>query len=155
MQDCKEIQEFIKEASEEIVNGRQTGSESVPARIAERAIEILTEIKIRARMDFHEYQRSAMRTAKPDATIWEATMGLAGEAGETIDYLKKVYFHDHEYNPATLKKEIGDVLWYMALIAKIHGFSLQEVAELNIQKLWERYPEGFDPGRSRNRKNEK
>lgn len=78
-------------------------------------------------------------------------LGLAGEAGETLDIVKKWIFHGKELNPEHLKKEIGDVMWYIAMICYSMGFSLDEIMETNIEKLKNRYPNGFDTQRANNR----
>lgn len=69
--------------------------------------------------------------------------GLAGEAGEVCDLLKKVHGHGKPYDAGKLKKELGDVLWYVANLANIHGFTLSEVAQANVDKLRARHPSGF------------
>lgn len=109
-------------------------------------------------MELNKYQLMAMRTkgnkvfeSKLEQIVC-ASMGLAGEAGEVVDYIKKVNWHGHEFNKNKLAEEIGDVLWYVALMCDAIGISMDEVAEGNIAKLQERYPLGFDPERSKNRK---
>lgn len=108
-------------------------------------------------MEMIEYQQLAERTAKggQKGTVLmrfaNFGMGLAGEAGETCDYLKKVVFHGHELDKQTLSKELGDVLWYVATIATTAGLTMDEVAWTNIEKLRQRYPEGFSEDRSKNR----
>lgn len=106
-------------------------------------------------IDFNMYQELASRTAKANMSKNQAlanwSMGLTGEAGETVDYLKKVVFHGHELNREHVKKELGDVLWYVSQLASECGISLQEIADANIEKLRARYPEGFSSDRSVNR----
>ncbi len=83
-----------------------------------------------------------------------AGMGLAGEAGEVCDEAKKVAFHDKEMDRAALIKELGDVLWYFALMLDTHDLTLDEVMEANVFKLCDRYsrrhgdPEDVIAGRS-------
>lgn len=108
----------------------------------------------------NEYQKLAKRTLldvptqplSPEETmiIWNA-VGLAGEAGEIVDYLKKGIFHRHGYDSGILKGEIGDLLWYAAGLATQHGFTLEEAMEFNIAKLKNRYPDGFSTSDSINR----
>jgi NTP pyrophosphatase (non-canonical NTP hydrolase) len=109
-------------------------------------------------MDFVEYQKLAMRTAAkagPAEQLATAGLGVAGEAGEVADLIKKLLFHGHAFDAAAvdkLVKEAGDVLWYLALLADRlaeHGVTLDTIAAQNIAKLRARYPEGFDPERSR------
>lgn len=86
--------------------------------------------------------------------IINASLGLSGEAGELNDFLKKWIFHGHEMNEEAVKKEIGDCCWYIAMMCESFGFDLDEIMRMNIKKLEERYPEGFDPEKSINRKAE-
>lgn len=81
-----------------------------------------------------------------------AAIGIAGEAGEVADYVKKVIYHGHDLNESELVKELGDVLWYLTSMASAIGVDLSEVAYQNIVKLSERYPHGFSQEDSRNRK---
>ena len=109
-------------------------------------------------MNFEEYQKSALKTAggfpEEERKFWTmiTTLGLAGEAGEVADYIKKVFGHGHTLDAEKLKKELGDVLWYVSDICSKFGFSLDEVAKLNVEKLKARYPNGFSQAMSQNRK---
>jgi len=98
-------------------------------------------------MDFDDYQNLAVRTKNtdldPKLSQAVTALGLAGEAGETADYIKKVVGHDHPLDRDHVAKEIGDVIWYCASLCDEYGLSMQEVAEWNIEKLKKRYPEGF------------
>lgn len=98
------------------------------------------------------YQTDAARTIPswygPKEQLICGAMGLGGEAGEFLDEVKKILFHNREQDNTTLVKELGDVMWYCALAARALGHSLSSVAEQNIKKLRERYPDGFraEPG---------
>ena len=104
-------------------------------------------------MTMSEYQKAALRTAKDRqdffARLQEGALGLTGEAGEVAELIKKGVYHGHVLN--RIAEELGDVMWYVALIADAGGIDLDEVAQANIDKLWQRYPEGFDSQRSVNR----
>ena len=107
-------------------------------------------------MDFNEYEVLAMRTANPsmddsDCLIMGG-LGVSGEAGEISDMIKKVTFHGHSLDEDELIKEIGDVLWYLALLSKTAHTTLEEVAKRNIKKLENRYPNGFTFEASINRR---
>lgn len=96
-----------------------------------------------------------------DATIEEAIdaggvinacLGLSGEVGELNDMIKKWIFHMSEIDREHLKKEAGDICWYIALFCHSMNFSLEEIMEKNIEKLRKRYPEGFDTAKANNRR---
>ena len=109
-------------------------------------------------MDLNEYQRLAHKTQNPHLTAREiyaqCAMGLAGETGEVADLLKKYLFHGHFIDKEKVKRELGDVLWYVAELAGACGFTMTDVAGANIAKLMDRYPDGFSEERSRNRASE-
>lgn len=101
-------------------------------------------------MKMNEYQELARTTSGADSLVM-AAMGLSGESGEFIDAIKKHEFHGHELNVAELRKELGDILWYVAEAASVLNIDLNDIAEENINKLRRRYPEGFSSERSVNR----
>lgn len=72
-------------------------------------------------------------------------LGVAGEAGEVADLIKKHLFHDKPLDDAALLRELGDVLWYLSYLAQATGHTLEEVALANVEKLRKRYPNGFSP----------
>lgn len=79
-------------------------------------------------------------------------LGLVGEAGEVADYIKKGVFHLHGVDTEKVKDELGDVMWYVSTLATILNLSLTDIMEYNINKLSNRYPNGFTPEDSKNRK---
>ena len=105
-------------------------------------------------MTLDDYQQLAARTMgprTPERQLANAALGLAGEAGEVADMLKKHLFHDHPLDRDAVVKELGDCLWYVAGVATALGLSLDEIGARNIEKLRRRYPEGFSAERSLNR----
>lgn len=107
-------------------------------------------------MTINEYQKEALRTEsgmnQKYPRILNGLMGLNGEAGEAIDILKKYLFHGHDLDKQHLAKELGDVAWYLAVSADAIGYDLETILQMNVDKLLERYPEGFDSERSKHRK---
>lgn len=103
-------------------------------------------------MTFDDYQALAMRTSRndisPDDHLFNGCLGLAGEAGECCDLLKKCFYQDGREIRSRMREELGDVLWYVVEAAKGLGLSLEEIAQLNIEKLRKRYPDGFSAERS-------
>ena len=105
-------------------------------------------------MNMNHYQELAGRTINPKLNDNEMTMhalhGLAGEVGEVHSLFQKVY-QGHELDTEHLKKEIGDVLWFVTELCTACGFKLNDIAEMNIDKLKNRYPDGFDCEKSQHR----
>lgn len=98
--------------------------------------------------DFNDYQRAARETAIYPVHLRGTypTLGLCGEAGEVAEKVKKL-FRDSagiatEEFQAALKKELGDVLWYLANIASDYNLSLDEIASENLRKLASRKARG-------------
>jgi NTP pyrophosphatase (non-canonical NTP hydrolase) len=97
-------------------------------------------------MTFDEYQKQALTTAvmNPDPlmnkTIW--AMGVAGEAGEVIEKWKKIVaYKDGKISGedlAEIGKELGDVVWYIAVLAESLGLSFDDIMQRNVQKLQDR-----------------
>ena len=104
--------------------------------------------------DMNEYQVKAQRTSAThteEDKLINGGMGLAGECGEVCDLVKKYAFQGHALNRKKLAEELGDVLWYCAELAEGLGVDLADVAQQNIEKLYDRYPNGFEALRSRER----
>lgn len=111
------------------------------------------------RMTLNEYQEQAAKTAnfhgcldgasiessvssRTEAMVY-CSLGLTGEAGEVVENTKKFLRDDGQELTESRKDrflgELGDVLWYLANLSKAIGFTLEEVAEYNVQKLQKRY----------------
>jgi NTP pyrophosphatase (non-canonical NTP hydrolase) len=108
--------------------------------------------------DLNEYQAASRKTwgvIRMDHPIVYPTLGLANEAGEVAGKIKKI-FRDREgviseADRLDLKKELGDVLWYLTQICSELDLTLQEVAEANIKKLYSRLERGTIGGDGDNR----
>jgi NTP pyrophosphatase (non-canonical NTP hydrolase) len=85
-----------------------------------------------------------------------AAFGMSAEAGEFTEIIKKVFLQGKPYteeNIFHMKRELGDLCWYLAQACMALDITFEEVLEMNYQKLSARYPEGaFDVYRSENRK---
>lgn len=110
-------------------------------------------------MTGNEYQVAALRTAfskdadnLPYNLLINGVMGLCGESGECVDIVKKFMFQGHELNREELAKELGDVAWYLAVASHAIGYELDTVLQMNVDKLMERYPDGFEAEKSIHRK---
>ena len=98
-------------------------------------------------MTFEEYQKKSRETA----LYWDAgqnliypTLGLAGEAGEVAEKIKKLFRNNGgvldltDEKKSELKKELGDVLWYVSQLSTELGLSLEDVVSANIEKIFSR-----------------
>jgi len=96
-------------------------------------------------MDLRKYQTAVMNgslVVNDDDRFIESTLGLCGEAGEFADQVKKE-MRDCQDRTAKQVDELGDVLWYLTSLAGQLGWSLEELASLNYQKLHERHPSTY------------
>jgi NTP pyrophosphatase (non-canonical NTP hydrolase) len=108
---------------------------------------VLHAIKLKQRkrkMNLREYQELAARLALPTALNDQyLSLGLAGEAGEVASlFAKAVRDSGNQVNRDSLKKELGDVLWFVAVLAEHHHMDMQDVAIANINKLRSRQQRG-------------
>lgn len=110
-------------------------------------------------MTLDEYQKLALQTALNhpedlmDKTIW--VMGIAGEAGEVVEKWKKIVAYKDgvitDEDKKELQKEMGDVVWYIAVLANSLGLTFEEVMQLNVDKLRDRMERGVTKGQGDNR----
>jgi NTP pyrophosphatase (non-canonical NTP hydrolase) len=96
-----------------------------------------------------EFQRKARKTAVYPGGTWKGlyyiAMGLAGEAGEVANKIKK-HIRDGVLDFDKVADELGDVLWYVSQMASELGYDLNTVAEGNIKKLYSRLERGVVQG---------
>ena len=107
-------------------------------------------------MKLSEYHEKAMRT-KADYESREeqllcAVLGILGEGGELAEIIKKARYQGHDLRTDKIANELGDILWYWHLaVDAMEYVSPRTVALMNIEKLRNRYPDGFEAERSINR----
>lgn len=109
-------------------------------------------------MNLNEYQTLALRTATPKDKkneLFHLLLGLCGEAGEIAEKSKKIV-RDHDsdfskFDKDDLTKELGDVLWHVAVIADYFDIKLEAVGGTNIEKLASRLKRGVIGGSGDNR----
>lgn len=118
--------------------------------LRERLIDICGFSKITP----NEYQSLAARTINKNLNTFDmehhSVHGMVGEVGE-INSIYQKYYQGHDIDQNHLKKELGDLMWFVAEYCTAMGWNLEDVMELNINKLRARYPEGFDAERSLHR----
>lgn len=103
-------------------------------------------------MEFNSYQQEAMKNkvyGYGDKIIYPA-LGLGNESGEVLGKIKKVLRDNNgefnEENKLKVADECGDVLWYLAALAEDLGYTLEEIAQINIKKLLGRRERGTIQG---------
>ena len=109
-------------------------------------------------MTFEEYQKESRKTAEypdKDNNYIYPVLGLTGEAGEVAEKIKKVIRNDKgimsEDKKIEIAKELGDVLWYIAQLATELGLKLEDIAEMNLEKLKSRRERGVIASEGDNR----
>ena len=106
-------------------------------------------------MRANEYQKLAARTINKTLSTGQARNhalhGMVGEIGEIHSLYQKVY-QGHDITDDHLKKEVGDLLWFIAEYCSANGWDLAEIMQMNIDKLKARFPEGFEVDKSLHRK---
>ena len=107
-------------------------------------------------MFVNDYQKEAMTTLNPELdkkdVLLNSVMGLCGESDEAIDIVKKWLMQGHKLDKEHLIKELGDVAWYLAEAATALDVPLETVLQENLDKLRQRFPNGFDTEASVHRK---
>ena len=105
--------------------------------------------------NINKYQEKTRRTRSvpsydgdSDFDIWQkellhAALGIASEAGEIADPIKKHVFYNQDLDTENIKEELGDILFYIAWLADISGIRMSDVLNYNNEKLQKRYPDGF------------
>lgn len=105
-------------------------------------------------MEFNEYQEQARRTQRSDLPVWalreHALYGLTSEVGEVMGLHQKVH-QGHPMEETALRLEIGDVMWFIAELCDVYGWSMSDIAAANIEKLRNRYHNKFSVEESVNR----
>lgn len=105
-------------------------------------------------MTGNEYQVFAARTINQNLCTLSkekhALYGMVGEIGEIHGLYQKIY-QGHEFDDEHAKKELGDLMWFIAEYCTARGWNLDDIMEMNIDKLRKRYPNGFEEGRSLHR----
>ena len=105
-------------------------------------------------MTLDEYQELAERTIPDKLSCSEAKLhaihGMVGEIGEINSIYQKVY-QGHPIDTVHIMKELGDLMWFISEYCSASGWELNDICEMNINKLRARYPDGFDEERSLNR----
>jgi len=147
--------------------GMLTWNERLMSENMNRAADYLTDMqrKIDNMIDMDNYQTESLKTAVYPAGQGQVytALGLANEAGEVAGVVKKIIRQDvhlpsclteeenDRMNQEKIKAELGDVLWYLAAVAKEYNLKLSDVAQYNLDKLKDRAERGVIKGSGDNR----
>ena len=147
--------------------GRLTWNERLMSENMNRAADYLNDMQkeIDNMIDMDNYQTESLKTAVYPAGQGKlyTVLGLANEAGEVAGVVKKIIRQDvylpsclteeenDKMNQEKIKAELGDVLWYLAAVAKEYNLKLSDVAQYNLDKLWDRAERGVLKGSGDNR----
>lgn len=97
-------------------------------------------------MNLKDYQELAKLTAKkfdnPEIEIATWGLGITGEAGDVASCIKKTFAHKNDVKDG-IRENLGDMFWYSAMICNFFGWDMEEVLKQNLDKLKQRYPQGF------------
>lgn len=99
-------------------------------------------------MTFADFQAAALRTSQAEPhreRLMVQALGLAGEAAEVGQIVKKWAWHGKPLDVEKIKDELSDCLWYLADLASAINLNLDDIARHNVDKLLARYPQGFTP----------
>ena len=110
-------------------------------------------------MNINDYQEAALRASNKGRLtdkelLTSCVLGLSWKSEDCADIVKKHLFQGHELDTEKLANDLGDVAWYLAVTAKVIGLDLETVLQMNVDKLYKRYPDGFSAERSIHREEE-
>lgn len=102
---------------------------------------------VKSKVDLKEYQKLVKTTAKgnyknKNDEIANWGLGVSGEAGDLAGCIKKTVFHGNDQT-AGIRENVGDTMWYLAMICNFYKWDFEEVLAENIDKLRKRYKKGF------------
>lgn len=103
----------------------------------------MEENKVNTLKDYQDMCKATAKkfeTSEKEILTWG--LGIAGEAGDVASCIKKTFAHDNDQR-AGIRENIGDSLWYAAMICNFFNWNMQDVLDENIEKLKKRYPQGF------------
>lgn len=100
----------------------------------------------KTRISLKEYQELCKTTAKVHKSKKDQLanwgLGVAGEIGDLVGCIKKTIYHNNNQEEG-IRENIGDTMWYLAMICNNLKWNFEEILEENVEKLMKRYPEGF------------
>ena len=121
----------------------------------EEFVDAVTSNESKSAEAFSVRLRELYSEGLPIERLLTAAVGMSAESGEFTEVVKKIIFQGkpvNEENLFHLKRELGDIMWYVAQACMALDTSFDEIIEMNVEKLQKRYPGGkFDIYKSENR----
>ena len=144
-----------RERAERVVSGMSKKNVDT-----EKYLDFVSEVTSPASSDFAELLRRftelEIKSDCDSPRLLTAALGLAAESGEFTEVVKKIILQGKPYTPDNvfhMKRELGDICWYIAQACMALDTTFDEIIEMNVEKLKARYPGGeFDVHKSENRK---
>lgn len=140
----KAILSLATQAGEEVVVVENTETQTVMSFYVEESKRTLSES-----------DQATINRVNMSIDCIHACFGLSTEVGELIDQYKKHIFYGKRLDAVNIYEEIGDIMWYLAIVLRSHGIDLEECVMANIAKLRARYPEKFSQLNAINRDTDK
>ena len=102
---------------------------------------------VKKSLHLKEYQKLVKTTAKNDFInkndeIANWGLGVTGEAGDLAGCIKKTIYHNNDQTKG-IRENVGDTIWYLAMVCNFYGWDFEEILFENIEKLKKRYTKGF------------
>jgi len=98
-----------------------------------------------------DYKSIKDRLNTKQIRMLHSSIGLCTEAGELIDQIKKHVYYGKKLDETNIKEELGDIMWYLNVMLDVFGWDLEEVLQVNYEKLHARYGDKFSEDRAINR----
>jgi NTP pyrophosphatase (non-canonical NTP hydrolase) len=105
-------------------------------------------------MNIEQYKADSERTLIDkghDMNLLHAAMGIGTEAGELLDAFKRKLFYGKGLDVVNIKEEVGDIMWYVAILLRELDLDFEDILDLNIKKLRARFPDKFTESDALNR----
>ena len=106
-------------------------------------------------MNFAEYTKEVERTVAGLKSDFDnqlhMSIGISTEANEILDAYKKSFAYSRDLDVVNVGEEIGDLMWYIANLTRMLNLNFDDILEVNLLKLRQRYPDKFDPEKATNR----
>ena len=100
-------------------------------------------VELAIKTDHPNYQEPVNRIDKPMARLLHGAVGLVTESAEVLDAFKKHIFYGRVLDYVNIKEELGDVLWYIAIMCNEMDIDMESIMQVNIDKLKKRYGDKF------------